>query len=124
MSILDFAKRDYQGIVKDSDSWSVPIKFTSINSISVDVIGHGMSHNTSYGTDGQVVNGKNVHVTVVTADFIDGGYPLINSEGRISLTRHTVAFMTEGVLNQYYVSQYYPDETLGLITCILSEKRS
>jgi len=122
MSLLELAKRDYQGIVKDANAWSVSIKFTSPDSTFVDVVGHGMSHNTSYGTDGQVVNGKNVHVTVVTSDLIDGGYPLINANGRISLTSHTVAFITEGVLNQYVVSQYYPDETLGIITCILSEK--
>lgn len=124
MSILDFAKKDYQHIVRDRAAWSKDLEFVSPSGVSVNIVGHGMTHNTSYGTDGQVVNGKNTHVSIVETDLVDAGYPLYNSKGVISLTNHTVSFLDSvGVMGHYVINQYYPDETLGIIVCILSNKR-
>lgn len=125
MSLLDIAREDYRNILKDVNEWSVPIVFTSKNNVTANVVGHGMTHNITYGTDGQVVNGKNTHVTIVEKDLTDLGYPTRNTRGVVSMSEHTVSFIdTNGVNNFYLVSQYFPDETLGTIVCILTDKKT
>lgn len=66
------------------------------------------------------VNTKNAHISVSEKFLVDGGYPVRNSEGDVDFQYHKVLVKdsTDNIV-LYNIDQWFPNETVGLITCIL-----
>jgi len=81
-----------------------------------------MKHHISIDTDGQVANTKNVHITVSEQLLIDESYPTRNVAGEVALKRHRIQYAdSTGNQKDYIVREIFPDETVGMITCILGD---
>ena len=90
------------------------------DSISVDII--AMKHHLSYDTEGAAVNSKNTHITVSEEILTDAGYVVRNAGGEVALINHKVEYAdSTGVVKKYIISENYADETVGIITCTLTD---
>ncbi|MCM8906772.1 hypothetical protein, partial [Tenacibaculum finnmarkense] len=87
----------------------------------VDIKGLATKHFINYDSDGLPINSKNVHVNISEKDLTDLGYIVRNAKHEVALLNHKVRFKdSTDVVRSYKVSENYPDETLGLIVCILT----
>ncbi len=104
--------------------WSVDLTFQNLDkSLSVTVKGLGTSHHLSIDPNtGLPLNARNTHIAISEDVLTDAGYIVRNANGEIDLIRHFVSFKNnKGVLKHYRINETWPDETLGLIVCILGD---
>lgn len=118
MSLLDRARQDARRIVSSGAGFAFPITFTNgVKTATVN--GTGKKHHIKFDDQGAVVNALNATVTVAETDLTDAGYPIRDVNGEISLRDHTVTWADAKGTNTYEVSEWFPDEHLGLIVLIL-----
>lgn len=121
MSILEQIKKDTQDILTDVNGWSTSITLTSPDGFTITVMGLHTKHHLAVDTDGQPVNSKNAHISLSEPSLIAKDYP-VRKGGEVSLTGHRVAVAdSTGIPCQYIISENYPDETIGLIVCLLRD---
>ena len=118
MSLLERARLDAQRIVSNLSGFAFSIKFT-IGSKSATVRGPGKKHHISYDDQGLPVNALNATVTVCEKDLTNQGYPTRDANDEVDLRGHKVEWSDAKGSNTYEVMEWYPDEHLGLIVCIL-----
>lgn len=98
--------------------FAVDLVFTAPTAATASVRGLASKHRMSVNPeDGLPINSPNIHVSVVESLLTDQSYPTRNSNGEIYLRGHRVLY--NGIT--YKISENWPDETLGLIVCILDE---
>jgi hypothetical protein len=79
-------------------------------------------HHINFDSDGLPINSKNVHVSLDEADLVSQNYNPRNINNEVALINHLVNVKdSTGNLRNYVVIENFPDETLGLITCILGD---
>lgn len=84
--------------------------------------GLATKHWINFDSDGNPINSKNVHICIDESVLVANGYPVRNSKGEINLLKHQVSFLdSSGLKRTYVVRENFPDETLGLIVCILGD---
>lgn len=76
-------------------------------------------HHLAYNTDGQAVDDAQVSVSIAEADLLAGNYPY-QSNGDIMLRDHKIVLSDTTGEKTYIIDRAFPDQTLGLILCILS----
>jgi hypothetical protein len=86
------------------------------------VAGLHTRHHLGVDTDGNAVNSRKAHVSVAEQKFIDAGYTIRNADGDVDLDGHKVVVNdSNGVARTYEIQEWFPNETVSLITCILVE---
>lgn len=121
---LATARADWQRFSADG-FFSVEITFKSPGDVDTAVIkGIGIKHHLSIDSDGRDLDSKNAHVTVSEALLVAEGYPVRETPaGEVALKDHSVFFAdSTGLVKSYVITRTYPDETVGMITCILGDK--
>lgn len=120
------ARKDWQRITssggfEEDIIFQTPDSFASLATATVK--GLATKHNLDVDTDGNAVSSKNVHITVSEALLVEAGYPVRNDENEVSLIDHKVQYSdsTETEGQNYVILQCFPDETVGVITCILGD---
>lgn len=79
-------------------------------------------HWINFDTDGNATNTKNAHITIDESKLTDSSYPVRNANKEVSLRNHRVtAKDSSGLEKSYVIIEVFPDETLGLIACILGD---
>jgi hypothetical protein len=82
-------------------------------------------HWINFDTDGLAVNSKNAHITLDEDVLITANYPVRNSDLEVDLRRHKVSTPdSTGINKSYIIIEWFPNETLGLIVCILGDYES
>lgn len=123
MSLYDIAKTDVNNITNNSAEWGRAITLTAPNSETADINGIHVKHHTAFDEQGFPVNGK-ISSIAISEDIVlaaNSSYPL-RTNGEVHLKNHLIqAKDSTGVLNTYKIQQWFPDETIGLIVCILSD---
>ena len=119
------ARKDWKRII-ESGGFEEDIIFKTPDSfntaVQVTIQGLATKHNLNVDTDGNAVSGKNVHITVSEDTLVLAGYPVRNTSEEVSLIDHKVDYTdSSGVLKHYVVLECFPDETVGVITCILGD---
>ena len=90
--------------------------------ITLNTKGWGTKHHIAFDSDGLTVNTKNVHICIDEDELIAAGYPARIPDGEVFLKDHLVSFADNtGTVRNYIVLENYPNETLGLIVCILGD---
>lgn len=119
--ILKLAKKDSRRIIT-SGGFEENIELTNPKTgLTVKLTGFATKHWITYD-DGQQVNSKNAHVCISESDLNDLSYPVRNDKKEIALLNHIVSFKDSSDEVKFYaVKENYPDETLGLIVCILMD---
>jgi hypothetical protein len=137
MSLLEIARDDIKRITTNLNEWSVlmtfktptagpfdyTFDFTFNNSQMFTMIGlHSKVTLRVNGETGQVINTKQAHVTVSERFFTQNNYPIRDSNNEVNLRDHQVAVKdSTGKICIYIIREWYPDETLELVVCILGD---
>lgn len=124
-NLLNRARRDSKRfITKGGFQENIVLKTTN-GLISVETTGLASKHWINFDTDGSSVNSKNAHICIDEDALVLLGYPVRNSSNEVSLFNHRVLVPdSSGIIKEYLIKEWFPDETLGLIVCILSDYES
>jgi hypothetical protein len=123
MGLIETIKQDIQKITTDLSGFGIEINLTTPDdALSVDIVGLHTKHHLGIDTEGNQVNTKNTHIAISEQVLIDLGYPVRNANEEVFLRDHKVlAKDSTGVLKSYVIREWLPDETIGLIVCILGD---
>jgi len=100
--------------------FSVPLTFVAPTNETASIRGYTTKHHIGFDTEGNMVNSKSVKVTFSEQDLTILSYPVRNANSEVDMKNHLVSVKdSTGNTTQFKVSQYYPDERLGLINLIL-----
>ena len=122
MSLINQIQKDILSITTNSTEFGVAINLEAPTAETIDIIGLHTKHHLGIDTDGNQVNTKNAHISFSEDAFIDSGYPIRNLNGEVSLKNHIVtAKDSTGNNKKYIIREWFPDETIGLIVCILGD---
>lgn len=122
VGLIDQAKADIKQITGNSDEFGIELLFEAPTSETATVIGLHTKHHLGVDTDGNRVNSKNAHISISEELLTELNYPVRDSSGEVNLKNHKVtAKDSTGNPATYVIREWYPNETIGLITCILGD---
>lgn len=117
------ARADVKQITGDTGGAAVEVTFTAPapgNQVMTIPAIHS-KHHFSYDANGKPVNSRNAHVSFSESN-VEAGYPIRNAAGEVHLHGHRVLVKdSTGADKQYMIREWFPDETIGLIVCILGD---
>ncbi|PXX26276.1 hypothetical protein C7967_11538 [Thalassospira sp. 11-3] len=124
-NILQAAKADAKKyITAGGFQEDLTIKTPDENTV-LQITGFATKHHINFDSDGNPVNSKNVHICISESDLVANSYQVRNAKGEVALINHRVTFKdSSGLDRDYIIKETLPDETLGLITCILGDFKS
>lgn len=120
--LLERARIDARRIVAGDFSTSITITKPDL-SASIVVKGLAMKHHMEFDlSSGNTTNSKNAHITISEQPLVDAGFIIRDSNDEVDLKEYQVDYIdSTGFSEKYVINQYFPDETVGLIVCILGE---
>lgn len=123
MTLKERAKRDIERITSNTDEWAQSAVLTATNGTTLTVALIHTKHHLGIDAELQKwANTKNAHISVSEQQLIDGSYPYTNPDGEVDLLNHKVAVAdSAGVTITYKIEQWFPNKTIGLITCLLGD---
>jgi hypothetical protein len=88
---------------------------------SAEIKGFATKHRLSINPNtGLPLNSDNIHVSIFEKELTELGYVVRNTKNEVDLIRHIVNFKDSNDLNiDYVIQETWPDNTLGVIVCIL-----
>jgi len=120
--ILDIARRDAQRYVTTGGFADEITLTTPSNDKTITISGLASKHFINFDSDGNSINSKNAHITISETVLKDNSYPVRNARDEVTLIKHKVAVKdSTGDVKNYVILENFPDETLGLIVCILGD---
>ncbi len=121
-NLLQLAKRDAKFFVT-SGGFEESITMTTPSADkTISLTGFATKHFINFDSDGLPINSKNAHICIDENVLIAQGYPVRNPKGEVSLKNHLVSYAdSTGEIKNYVIREHFPDETLGLIVCILND---
>lgn len=107
----------------DSKRYSQEVSLTFYKVVGTEYTAKGIATRHHLGVDpdtGLTVNSRNVHCTISETLLTAQGYVTRNSKGEVDLVNSFVKYAdATGVVRTYKVNEVLPDDSLGLIVCIL-----
>ena len=122
MGLRELAKRDIQQITSNKNEWATDLIFKAPTGEEATI--QGLFTVISYAIDesGNAVNSKQGHVTFSEQLLVDQGYPVRKGNNNVNLKMHRVSAKdSAGILRSHVIAYWFPDETIGLIRCILGD---
>lgn len=121
MSLKEIARRDIATITQNVNEWAQTMVLHAPTGQSLSVTGLHTKHHLGIDAEKQKwANTPNAHISFTEQQLADAGYPYKNAGGEVSLNNHRVEVSdSEGISVQYRIEQWFPNKTIGLITCIL-----
>jgi len=122
MGLIAQAKADAAAFLQDGTfGFAVPITFTN-GSITVTINGVHTKHHLQHDEMGAPTNSKNTHITISEQALTTAAYPVRNAKGEVSLVGSRVSVKdSTGITKEYIIRECYPDETIGVLLCILGD---
>lgn len=127
MGLIERAKKDVQKITSSLDGWATLLTITNLENRSIIIPGlHTKHHITIDPSTGRQIGTKNAHCSfseqlVMDGDLL-GPFVIRDARNNVAMRGFRVsAADSTGAVCEYVVNEYYPDETVGLIVCILGE---
>lgn len=122
MGLIDQAKKDIEDITANVNDWAVEFTMTAPTSETVTAAGVHIKINLGVDTDGLSVNSKKAHISISEKYLTAANYPVRNSSGEVNILGHRLDVKdSTGTVKNYTISQCFPDETIGLLSCILED---
>lgn len=123
MGMLEQAQADIKRIRTDPAGFTRSMNFISKDGInSVYIRGMHSKIHMAVDTEGQNVNSKKATASISESSLTDLGYPTRDAKGECSLKDDKVDVVdSTGVLCHYIIREVFPDETVGLIVCVLGD---
>lgn len=107
-------------------SQQIPLTFyRTLNVDEVEVMGMATRHHLGIDPDTRtLVNSRNTQCTVSEELLTEQGFETRNASGDVSMLNVYVRYNDgTGTERTYKISQVYPDDTIGLIICVLESIR-
>lgn len=121
-NLFQLAKRDAKFFVSNGGFEEDIELVTPSKDKLLSLTGFATKHHINFDSDGNPINTKNVHICIDESVLVANGYPVRNAKGEIFLKNHQVSFAdSSGIVKTYVVRENFPDETLGLIVCVLGD---
>lgn len=122
-SILDLARRDAKRYVTSGGFETEIVLTTPDDAVTITLSGYASKHFINFDSDGSPINSKNAHICIDEDILTNAGYPVRNARNEVALLKHKVSCSdSTGSIKNYTIRENFPDETLGLIVCILGDK--
>lgn len=121
---MDRAKADIERITSDQNGFGVEmtLQAPAPGEEMAIVTGLHTKIHMALNTEGALVNSKKGHISISEKFLVDAGYPVRNSNDEVDLKGHKVSVKdSTGVIKHYLIQQWFPNESVGLITCILDD---
>ena len=119
---LDKIRSDAKKYVMKGTASDAVTLTTLDGSITIETTGYNGKHWINYDSDGNAINSKSAHVGLIESDLVELGYPVRNGNNEVSLYGHKVSSKdSSGLTKNYVIKEWFPDETLGVIVCILGD---
>jgi len=124
-NLLAQARADMQKIVQSGGFQDDIVLSTADGSIEVAVQGLASGIHVAFDSEGNSVDSNKAHVSIPEQTLISLGYPVRNASGRVSLKNHKVK-VKDAVGNDqnFVINSAQPNETTGLLICILGRSKS
>lgn len=121
-SLLKKAKLDASKMIL-SGGFSVDIELTTPDkSTSYETSGLATKHHINISSDGLPINSKNAHVLLDEKKLIELGVNVRDLNNEVKLINYFVKVKdSSDFLREYVISENLPNETLGMIVCILAD---
>ena len=120
MNLYEIAKRDIADITSNPNEWGAELTFTGPNGETAVINGLKTNIGLKVDYEGNMVNSKKTHVAFSESKLIVLGYPT-RIGGEVNLGNHKVSLAdSSGKVTNWTIRQWFPDETIDLISCILS----
>lgn len=124
-NLLNKAIRDSKKYVTKGGFQVDIILKTTNGLITIETTGFSSKHWINFDADGSAINSKNAHICIDEEKVALAGYPVRNGSNEVYLMNHRVSVKdSSGILKEYVIKEWFPDENLGLIVCILSDYES
>ena len=121
-SLLNRAKADSKKYIMSGGFEENITLITPDGNTVIETTGFATKHWINFSTDGLDSDTKNAHICVSESELIDKNYPVRNANGEVFLRSHRVNVVdSSGIIKNYVINQWYPNETTGLIVCILGD---
>lgn len=121
MGLIEQINKDIQQITGNLNEFGIQLTLISPSSDIASVVGIHAKHHTGFDDEGFPINSKIASVAISEQFLTDQNYPT-RINGEVNLKRHKVkAKDSTGVENTYMIREFFPDETIGLIVCILGD---
>lgn len=121
-SLLNLAIKDSKRYITKGGFESEISLETPDSNTTVDVTGYATKHWLRFQDEISVVNTKSAHICISEEELREKLYPVRNSGNEVDLYQHRVKVIdSSNLIRSYVITETYPNETLGLIVCILSD---
>lgn len=120
--LLDRARLDASNIASNSGFSSDVELTTKDETLTVQTSGLSTKHHINLDSDGLPINSKNAHVCLSEKELTELGVQVRDLNGEVNLLGCKVKIKdSSGVIREYVITENLPNETLGLIVCILGD---
>lgn len=118
---MERAQEDIKRITSDLNGFAKSITFSyPYTGQAATIQGIHSKINLAVDTEGMNVNSRKAHISFSESALTDQGYQTRTAQGVINLKDHLVTVTdSTGEAIQYIVTECFPDETVGLIVCML-----
>lgn len=122
MSLIAQAQADIKQITSNLDEFAVDIKLINTLNENIEIQGLHTKIHLGVDTDGNMVNAKKAHISFSEDNVLALGFSIRNIKGEVDLRKWKVDVKDPtGIVKKYSIQQWFPDETIGLIVCILED---
>lgn len=122
--LLEQAKQDALDILTNKSDFAVDITLTAPDTTVLVIQGFAVKHHIGIDGDGNVRSTTQAHIFFPEKPLTDEAYPVRDANGQVHLDKHIAEWKdSTGLLGKYVIEEWYPDEMLGLILCILGRRK-
>jgi len=120
MGLIQQIKEDIEDFTSNLEDFAIPLNLTAPTGQIAAITGYHSKHHQGFNTEiGKRINSRNAHISFSEKFLTDLGYP-VRKDGQVNLEGHQVtAKDSTGNDVTYVIEQYFQNETIGLIVCIL-----
>lgn len=121
MGLAQQVIEDIKQITANLNDWGIPIQLIAPTKEIANIVGLHTKHHLSLSPEGIPMNSKNASIAISEGN-IPVGYPFRNTNGEVRLKGHKCNVVdSTGIIKNYIIREWFPDESVGLIVCILGD---
>lgn len=118
MNLAERANKDIRRITSDKNSMGIDIELISPSSMSITIQGIHTKIGLGVDSEGNMINSTKAHISFSEANL--GGYSIRDENGIVNLNGFKINVKdSTGLVKNYIMQSFFPDETVGLISCII-----
>lgn len=123
MGLLELLKRDANYITTNQVDWAEQVTFIAPTGEIATIKALHTKHHLDYDLQrAQEINTLKAHVDISEQELTALGYPVRNAAGDVHLKKHKVtASDANGVAWTYIIENWFENDKVGVIVCILGK---